>query len=65
MCQMTYYILVLVITVQIPPQLYNSILPQFNINLSEYDVINGHKSAVPDFDHFQFLYAYKEIQNLH
>lgn len=32
------------------------------INLSEQNVRNGHKSVVPDFGHFQFLYAYKKYK---
>lgn len=35
------------------------------INLSELSIITGPTSAVPDFGHFQFLYVYKETQNLH
>lgn len=32
---------------------------------SGHSVLNGHKSAIPDFGHFKFPYAYEEIQNLH
>lgn len=39
--------------------------PCLHINLVEHSVINEQESAVPDFGHFQFLYAYNEVRTLH
>lgn len=64
---MTYYILVLV-HISLCKFLLNfttEFCPHLHINVIEHIVINGHKSSVSDFGHFQFLYAYKEMQNLH